>query len=219
MSNVLTSVEAALLDVFDTAALSHAANAAAQQADAATSEENLEPVEFTGVDSAEFATVNDEEVLEDTADVQLFRSVGQQRRLLILTCMDYRIDVPAAFGLPPGRAYVVRNAGGRATEAARSIIISQAVLGTTDIWVVHHTRCGMSNGQALTQRMYTLLDKTFPSHQYLTRTLNFLPLPQDLAQGVRYDVRFLRFHPLVRSNSVRGFEYNVDNNRLREILV
>ena len=66
------------------------------------------------------------------------------KRVAIVTCMDARIDVHAIFGLDPGDAHVIRNAGGAVTDdAIRSLAISQRLLGTEEIMVVHHTSCGM----------------------------------------------------------------------------
>src|SRR6185436_20894105 len=65
------------------------------------------------------------------------------RRVAILTCMDARILPSKALGLQEGDAHVIRNAGGRARDALRSIIISQRLLGTRELAVIHHTDCGM----------------------------------------------------------------------------
>src|SRR3954462_770912 len=64
-------------------------------------------------------------------------------RVAILTCMDARIVPSKAFGLKEGDAHVIRNAGGRARDALRSLVISQRLLGTNEIAVIHHTDCGM----------------------------------------------------------------------------
>src|SRR4051794_4264833 len=65
------------------------------------------------------------------------------RKVAVLTCMDARIDPAKALGLDEGDAHVIRNAGGRASEALRSLAISQELLGTREIVVIHHTDCGM----------------------------------------------------------------------------
>src|SRR5215467_15075182 len=65
------------------------------------------------------------------------------KQTLVLTCMDARILPSRALGLEEGDAHVVRNAGGRAQEALRSIVISERLLGTDEILVIHHTDCGM----------------------------------------------------------------------------
>ena len=61
------------------------------------------------------------------------------KKLAFVVCMDARIDPIAAFGLKEGDAHVIRNAGGRVVEAVRSLVISQELLGTREIVVVHHT--------------------------------------------------------------------------------
>lgn len=65
------------------------------------------------------------------------------RKVAVVICMDARIDPAASLGLTEGDAHVIRNAGGRASDALRSVIISQRLLGTREIVVVHHTDCGM----------------------------------------------------------------------------
>jgi carbonic anhydrase len=67
------------------------------------------------------------------------------RPLIVLTCIDARVDPAAAFGLRVGDAHVIRNAGGRATDdAIRSMLISSWLLGTREFAVIHHTDCGMT---------------------------------------------------------------------------
>src|SRR6266849_10082353 len=65
------------------------------------------------------------------------------RKVAVLTCMDARIVPARALGLEEGDAHVIRNAGGRAADALRSLVISEQLLGTTHIVVIHHTDCGM----------------------------------------------------------------------------
>lgn len=68
------------------------------------------------------------------------------RQVAVVTCMDARIDVYRVLGLEPGQAHVIRNAGGVVTDdVIRSLAISQQKLGTREIVVIHHTRCGMEN--------------------------------------------------------------------------
>jgi len=65
------------------------------------------------------------------------------KHYLVLTCMDARIDPAAAFGIELGDAHVIRNAGALASDALRSIVISQQLLGTKEILLIKHTGCGM----------------------------------------------------------------------------
>jgi carbonic anhydrase len=65
------------------------------------------------------------------------------RRVAVVACMDARLDPARVLGLEEGDAHVVRNAGGRAADALRSLVISQQLLGTREVVVIHHTDCGM----------------------------------------------------------------------------
>src|SRR4026208_1053743 len=65
------------------------------------------------------------------------------RKLAVVGCMDARIDPAKALGLEEGDAHVIRNAGGRAEDAIRSLALSQELLGTREIVVINHTDCGM----------------------------------------------------------------------------
>src|ERR1700691_3535110 len=65
------------------------------------------------------------------------------RKPAILTCMDKRILPDEILGFEPGTAYIIRNAGGRAADGVRSLILAHKLLGTTEWYVIHHTDCGM----------------------------------------------------------------------------
>src|SRR5262249_54832294 len=109
------------------------------------------------------------------------------RKLAVLVCMDARIDPARLLGLEEGDAHVIRNAGGRASDdAIRSLAISQQLLGTREIVVVHHTDCGMltfSNGQ--------LREKLASDLGADASRIDFLPFT-DLEQSVRDDLQTLR---------------------------
>ncbi|HUZ00504.1 MAG TPA: carbonic anhydrase, partial [Thermomicrobiaceae bacterium] len=114
------------------------------------------------------------------------------RRVAILTCMDARLDPAKFLGLAEGDAHVIRNAGGRADGSAlRSLIISEQLLGTEEIVVIHHTDCGMltfGNDQLRGQ-----LAERFGAD---AGEIDFLPF-SDLAQSVRDDVATLRSSPFI----------------------
>lgn len=122
------------------------------------------------------------------------------RHVAVLTCMDARLDPAAFLGLEEGDAHVIRNAGGRAADALRSLVISEQLLGTTQIVVIHHTDCGMltfSNDDLHTKLKQEL--GTDADH------IDFLPF-KDLEQSVRDDVAFLRKSPLIpQSIELSGF--------------
>jgi len=134
------------------------------------------------------------------------------RHLAVVTCMDARLDPAAAFGLAEGDAHVIRNAGGRAEDALRSLVISQRLLGTTAITVVHHTECGMLTFG--NRDLYTKVEKDLGAD---ASGIDFLPF-SDLHQSLRHDVEFLRNSPLIAPGTeIRGFVYDVKSGGLSEV--
>ncbi len=134
------------------------------------------------------------------------------RRVAILTCMDARIIPSRALGLEEGDAHVIRNAGGRARDALRSLVISQRLLGTREVAVIHHTDCGM-----LTFTNRELREKVRGDLGQDTGEFDFLPF-QDLDESVREDVEFLLATQLLNPDTlIRGFVYDVRDGRLREV--
>lgn len=135
-----------------------------------------------------------------------------KRRIAILTCMDARILPAKAFGLEEGDAHVIRNAGGRARDGLRSLIISQRLLGTVEVAVVHHTDCGM-----LTFTNRDLRAKVQEDLRRDTGEFDFQPF-QDLDASVREDIEFLLGSELLDPLTlIRGFVYDVTTGRLREV--
>jgi carbonic anhydrase len=134
------------------------------------------------------------------------------RRLAVVTCMDARILPSRAFGLEEGDAHVIRNAGGRARDALRSLVISQRLLGTNEIAVIHHTDCGM-----LTFTNPDLHAKVKQDLGADSTSIDFLPF-SDVEESVREDVAFLLSSPLIPGDVIiRGFVYDVHNGRLTEV--
>jgi carbonic anhydrase len=136
------------------------------------------------------------------------------RRIAIVTCMDARILPSRALGLQEGDAHVIRNAGGRARDALRSIIISQRLLGTREVAVIHHTDCGM-----FTFSNRDLREKVRKDLGQDTGEFDFLPF-QNLDDSVREDIEFLQATQLLDPETlIRGFVYDVATGRLREVRV
>jgi carbonic anhydrase len=136
------------------------------------------------------------------------------RRLTVLTCMDARILPSRALGLEEGDAHVIRNAGGRARDALRSLIISQRLLGTRELAIIHHTDCGM-----LTFTNRDLREKVREDLGQDTGEFDFLPF-QDLDESVRQDIEFLQATQLLNPDTlIRGFVYDVKTGKLREVKV
>jgi carbonic anhydrase len=126
--------------------------------------------------------------------------------------MDARIIPSRALGLEEGDAHVIRNAGGRARDALRSLMISQRLLGTREVAIIHHTDCGM-----LTFTNRDLREKIRGDLGQDTGEFDFLPF-QDLDESVREDVEFLLATQLLNPDTIiRGFVYDVRDGRLREV--
>jgi carbonic anhydrase len=135
------------------------------------------------------------------------------RHVAILTCMDARLDPAKFLGLEEGDAHVIRNAGGRADEdALRSLIISQQLLGTNEVVVIHHVDCGMLSFTNDTLR--GLLAERFGSS---ADEIDFLPF-SDLVQSVRDDIATIRNSPFIPNDvSVSGFIYDVHTGKLEAV--
>jgi carbonic anhydrase len=133
-------------------------------------------------------------------------------KLAIVTCMDARIETGRAFGLEEGDAHVIRNAGGRVSEALRSLIISQALLGTEAVAVVHHTECGMLSFTDESLR------KQLREGGADADSIAFLPF-SDLEQSVRDDIAVYAASTLVRHDiPIRGFVFDVKTGALEEVV-
>jgi carbonic anhydrase len=140
--------------------------------------------------------------------------VRPSRQLAIVTCMDSRLDVFAALGLQGGEAHVLRNAGGVITDdVIRSLAVSQRRLGTHEVMLIHHTNCGM---QTLTDDGFRaeLQEATGVAPAFAVES--FTDLDADVRQSI---LRVRRSTFLLHRNRVRGFVYDVDTHRLREIHV
>jgi carbonic anhydrase len=135
------------------------------------------------------------------------------RQVAILTCMDARLDPAKFLGLQEGDAHVIRNAGGRASaDALRSLVISQRLLGTREVVVIHHTGCGM-----LTFRNEQLRDQIRRELGADASAIDFLPF-SNLEESVRQDVAALRDSPLIPQDiPISGFIYDVETGRLHEV--
>lgn len=134
------------------------------------------------------------------------------RALAIVTCMDSRLNVFAALGLRDGDAHVLRNAGGVITDdAIRSLAISQRLLGTREIMLVHHTDCGM---QKLTDDGFRAELQADTGLAPAFAIESFTDLDADVRQSI---LRVRRSPFLLHTDRVRGFVYDVDTHRLREV--
>jgi carbonic anhydrase len=139
------------------------------------------------------------------------------RRVAILTCLDARIMPAQALGLEPGDANVIRNAGGRAADAIRSLVISTRLLGTREIIVMHHNDCGLS-AISNDQIRARIAEDLGTAAAGVAQEIDFLPFT-DLEQSVREDVELIRASPLIADDvSVYGFIYDVRTGRLCQVI-
>lgn len=131
--------------------------------------------------------------------------------LAILTCMDARIDVKDALGLRVGDAHIIRNAGGLASEdAIRSLVVSQQLLGTREIIVIAHTRCGLHGADEAALRERIAQSTGFRTEMGFGSFV-------DVDAMVREQVEVLRDEPTLLDTEVHGLVYDVDTGRLREV--
>src|SRR5258706_7195532 len=136
------------------------------------------------------------------------------KHIAVLACMDARLDVHKILGLQEGDAHVIRNAGGVATDdAIRSLTISQRLLGTKEIILIHHTDCGM----------LTFTDdevKGKIESEVGIRPHFALEAFCDLEADVKQSIARIEASPFIpNKSSVRGFIYDVKTGRLNEVRV
>ena len=134
------------------------------------------------------------------------------RNVAVVACMDARLDPAAILGLANGDAHVIRNAGGVITDdAIRSLVISQRLLGTTEIVLLHHTDCGM----------VTFTDDAVKAQ--ITADVGIRPqfaleaFP-DVHDDVRQSIARLRANPFIpHTDNVHGFVYDVTDGTIEEV--
>ena len=133
-------------------------------------------------------------------------------KVAVVACMDARLNVYAALGLQEGDAHVIRNAGGVVTDdAIRSLAISQRLLGTEEIVLIHHTGCGMLTFGDDEFRQ-SIEQETGVKPAWAAETFG------DLDGDVRQSIARIRSSPFIpRKHAVRGFVYEVETGRLREV--
>ncbi len=134
------------------------------------------------------------------------------KRVAVVACMDARLNIYGMLGLTEGDAHVIRNAGGVVTDdEIRSLAISQRLLATEEIILIHHTDCGM----------LTFTDDDFKAS--IESDTGIKPgwaaeAFSDLDQDVRQSIARIKASPFIpKKDSVRGFVYECDTGRLREV--
>lgn len=133
------------------------------------------------------------------------------RKVAIVACMDARLDLYRLLGLQLGEAHVIRNAGGVISDdVIRSLAISQRLLGTEEIVLIHHTDCGM-----LTFNDDEVKDQI--EQDTGVRPSFAMEAFDDPAEDVRQSIRRIQASPFISKKNVRGFVFDVDTGRLDEV--
>jgi carbonic anhydrase len=162
-------------------------------------------------------SVIDELVASSRVHAVAYTAAGAHGRpakaVAIVSCMDARINVESLFGLRSGDAHIIRNAGGIISDdVLRSLLISQHLLGTREILLLHHTDCGMMR-----------LDEGHLIPQLEREAGVVLPFAlggfTDLDEDLRHSLAAIRSFPFLPArNSVRAFVYDVSDASLREVI-
>lgn len=161
-------------------------------------------------------SVTDELLQHNTSYAEAFDKgdlpVPPGKNVAVVACMDARLNVYGMLGLTEGDAHVIRNAGGVVTDdVIRSLTISQRLLGTQEIILVHHTDCGMltfSDDEVKQQIQEDVgIKPEFAMEAF-----------SDLEEDVRQSIRRIKASPFVpNKDNVRGFVFEVETGRLREV--
>lgn len=160
-------------------------------------------------------SVTDEFLINNQAYAVRFDSghlpTPPRKQVAVVTCMDSRMDIFAILGLSNGEAHIIRNAGGVVTDdVIRSLAISQRKLNTREILVINHTECGM----------LTFTDDEFRESLRLETGMKPPWSPEsfsDLDAEVRNSLNRIRNSAFIQHKNARGFVYDVDTGRLREV--
>ncbi len=134
------------------------------------------------------------------------------KKVAVVACMDARLNVYGALGLQEGDAHVIRNAGGVVTDdEIRSLAISQRLLGTEEIILIHHTDCGMLT---FTDDAFkeSVREETGIKPEWAAEAFS------DLDEDVRQSIARIKASPFVpKKDAIRGFVYEVETGKLREV--
>ncbi|MDO9354324.1 MAG: carbonic anhydrase, partial [Solirubrobacteraceae bacterium] len=135
------------------------------------------------------------------------------KKIAVLACMDARLNVYGALGLSEGDAHVIRNAGGVVTDdEIRSLAISQRLLGTEEIILIHHTDCGMLT---FTDDEFkkSIQDETGIKPEWAAESF------PELDADVKQSLARIQASPFIpKKDNVRGFVYEVETGKLREVI-
>jgi carbonic anhydrase len=160
-------------------------------------------------------SVTDEFLRNNAAYAERFAGplpMPPSRHVAVVACMDARLHVSAILGLKEGEAHVIRNAGGVVTDdAIRSLAISQRLLGTTEIILIHHTDCGMLTFTDDPFRR-SIQDETGIKPPWAAESFT------DLEEDVRQSIARIKASPFIpHKDATRGFVFDVATGKLNEV--
>ena len=160
-------------------------------------------------------SVTDEFLRNNAAYAEQFAGplpMPPSRHVAVVACMDARLHVSSILGLKEGESHVIRNAGGVATDdVIRSLAISQRLLGTAEIILIHHTDCGMLTFTDDAFRR-SIQDKTGIKPPWAAESFT------NLEEDVRQSIARIKASPFVpHRDSVRGFVFDVATGKLSEV--
>jgi len=160
-------------------------------------------------------SVTDEYVQNNPAYAEQFDGplpMPPSRHTAVVACMDARLNVYGVLGLREGESHVVRNAGGVTTDdVIRSLAISQRLLGTTEIILIHHTDCGMLT---FTDDAFkrSIQDETGIKPPWSAESFT------DLDEDVRQSIARIKASPFIpHKDAIRGFVFDVATGKLNEV--
>ena len=135
------------------------------------------------------------------------------RHIAVVACMDARMSIAAMLGMRDGEAHVLRNAGGAVTDdVIRSLAISQRLLGTREIMLIHHTDCGM---RTTTEDEFKRAVETETGIRPPWAVEAFADAEQDIRQSI---ARLTASPFIVHKDAIRGFVFDVDTGKLNEVI-
>src|ERR1700731_2336994 len=160
-------------------------------------------------------TVTDDYLANNAAYAKSFEGplpLPPSKHVAVLACMDARLDVHSLLGIKEGEAHVIRNAGGAVTDdEIRSLAISQRLLGTTEIILIHHTDCGMLT---FTDDAFkrSIQDETGIKPEWAAEAFT------ELDEDVRQSVARIKASPFIpHKGAIRGFVFDVATGKLNEV--
>jgi carbonic anhydrase len=170
----------------------------------------IEPGRIATVTATDELLANNEKYAANFAKGELPMPPG--KKVAVVACMDARLDPARTLGLEEGDAHVIRNAGGVVSDdAIRSLVISQRLLGTEEIILIHHTDCGMLTFTDGAVKDSIEADTGIRPHFALEAF-------SDLDTDIRQSIARIKASPFVpNKNNIRGFVYEVETGKLREV--